>query len=695
MRGRVFFLFLLLAAPTMGWSQSTLNFPKFFSAAELPVTGFAVVNPGPSPATVTFTLYAANGQVVSTSPQTVPAAGQKARSGTEIFTTSIGTGGWVQATSSTTGLQGFWLNYNGALTFLDGAEAAGTATDQAIPLVAGTTELNVANPNGSANSVTLRIFGEAGTELAGASTQNISANGVFQGNVAAIFPGAVIANARYLRVTGSLPVASTAVIKGFLVPTESAVVNGVDRTSTLTQANFPHVISGTGAGGNYTTVVGVTNLSGSAQTITISFTPKAGGAPLNVTRQLAPNGALRDTAQNIFSFNASVFQEGWIRVSGTAPLTGFVAYSDSVAGGLAVVLVQDTPRTTLLFSHIADLNPWSTGIALLNTNAQAATVEVYAMTPDGVLIGGADNVPTARFTIQPNAKEAKLLSELVPATQTRTSDGGFVFVRSNIPLFGIELFFTRNLNILSNVAAGTIAPGITFTPPTPPPGPPTLTSLSPTRVARGQTLTLFGSNFNTTPGGNQIVFTGTSGTTELSPTTSTSTSMTVSVPQAAITGPVLVRVSGQATAALILEVTSSATTLAQNVVSVSPGVTSMNADIYVAPPAGSLNATSVGVSDVGAASIPFAALSAEVARGQTKMFLVGGVGITQANGSTISFSGSGINITGTPTFSTVGSTTLMTVRISVDASAAVGPRNVIVTNANLDTAIVTGGVIIR
>jgi hypothetical protein len=43
----------------------------------------------------------------------------------------------------------------------------------------------------------------------------------------------------------------------------------------------------------------------------------------------------------------------------------------------------------------------------------------------------------------------------------------------------------------------------------------------------------------------------------------------------------------------------------------------------------------------------------------------------------------------------VGSTTLMVVRISVDASAAVGPRNVIVTNVNLDTAIVTGGVIVR
>src|SRR5215510_5410266 len=123
MRGRVIFLFLMLAVPTMGWSQSTLNFPKFFSAAELPVTGFAVVNPGPSPATVTFTLYAASGQVVSTSAQPVAAGGQRARSGNEIFA-SLGSGGWVQASSPTTRLQGFWLNsnsVNGVSTFVDGA----------------------------------------------------------------------------------------------------------------------------------------------------------------------------------------------------------------------------------------------------------------------------------------------------------------------------------------------------------------------------------------------------------------------------------------------------------------------------------------------------------------------------------------------------------------------------------------------
>ena len=50
-------LFLLLLLPAAGFGQSTLIFPKFFSPEELPNSGFAIVNPGPAAASVTFTLY--------------------------------------------------------------------------------------------------------------------------------------------------------------------------------------------------------------------------------------------------------------------------------------------------------------------------------------------------------------------------------------------------------------------------------------------------------------------------------------------------------------------------------------------------------------------------------------------------------------------------------------------------------------
>jgi hypothetical protein len=82
------------------------------------------------------------------------------------------------------------------------------------------------------------------------------------------------------------------------------------------------------------------------------------------------------------------------------------------------------------------------------------------------LIGGADNVPTARLTLLPGTKVAKLLSDLIPQTQTRLSDGGFVYIRTNgVPIHAIQLIFTRDNKILANISAVPVAPGINYNPP--------------------------------------------------------------------------------------------------------------------------------------------------------------------------------------------------------------------------------------
>src|SRR5262249_27563006 len=156
--------------------------------------------------------------------------------------------------------------------------------------------------------------------------------------------------------------------------------------------------------------------------------------------------------------------------------------------------------STLMFAHIADLAPWLTGLALLNTSSTTATVSVYAMNPDGTLIGGADNVPTAQFALNPGTKTARLLSQLIPQTQLRSNDGGFIFIRSTQPLYGIELFFTRNLRILANVAAGS---GTGFTAPAAP-APLVLNSVSPARAAVGAMLTLTGTGFSSNAAGDTV-----------------------------------------------------------------------------------------------------------------------------------------------------------------------------------------------
>ena len=140
-------------------------------------------------------------------------------------------------------------------------------------------------------------------------------------------------------------------------------------------------------------------------------------------------------------------------------MTGYIAYADTVGGGVAVVPPQQDADANLLFAHIADLAPWLTGVALLNTNAEPANIEIFAMNPAGSLIG------TTRLSLPPGRNVPRLLRELIPQTQTRSSDGGFLFMRSNVPIYGIELFFSRNLQVLANVAAGRLPPGITFNPP--------------------------------------------------------------------------------------------------------------------------------------------------------------------------------------------------------------------------------------
>jgi hypothetical protein len=683
LRTRLGLLILLLAVPMMGFGQSTLNFPRAFTVSDLGATGFAVVNPGGSPATATFTLYSASGAAIGTSTQIVPATGQLAKLGTELFA-SASQAGWVQLTSATNGLQGFWLGGDFS-SYTDGAEAAGTATDVIFPLVTQSTEINIANPGASTNSVTIRLFGEGGTELAAAATRSITGNGVFQGQASALFPSANLENARYIRVTGQGAVTGTAVITGYLVNPSSGVTNAVSAASQFIEANFPHVVSGAGGGGNYTTVVGVTNLDSSSNNVSITFTPEDGTAPTTVTRTISANGALRDTAQNLFSF-PSGFKNGWVRILGSGALTGFVAYADSVAGGLAVVPVSNTARTSLMFGHIADLAPWLTGIALLNTNSSNATIDVYAMTPAGTLIGGADTIPTARFTLAAGQKTAKLLSELIPQTQTRTGDGGFVFVRSTQPLYGIELFFTRNLSILSNVAAGD---GAGYTPPSVAVTP-TLTSIAPTSAARGATITLAGTGFSSTPSNNTVVFTAApaAGTVNATAVSASSTSLTVVVPATAVSGAVYVSVGGLNSSSRILEVVASSTTVLEPAtITVAGGSTTSSVDIIVPPPASGLNLTGVGVGDAGSA-ISFSSSSAEIAKGESKQMLLAGTGLSGS--TTVSVTGAGVTLTGVQF-----QQGFIFVNIAVAASAPAGARNVVVTNSNRDIAIMTGGLIVR
>jgi hypothetical protein len=454
-------LIVLLAVPLTVHGHSEIIFPRLFPLAELPTTGFAVLNPDSIPASVSFFLITATGSsVVSGAPPTfqIPPGGQLTKLGSELFPAAPA-GGWVYAVTDTEGTQGFWLNFDAGMTFLDGAEAAQLDTigpDQVIPLVAGQAELNVINPNGIRVPVTIRLFGETG-ELAPAFTSDLPIAGGLQAQVSAIFPLAEMAQARYIRIrSAGAPIGSLLLIRDFLVTRESAVVNGAN-IQARAELNFPHVVSGRLTGSNYTTVLSVTNLSATPQTVSITFHPIEGNA-VSVNQTIAANGSFRLTAQSLFNLPPE-FQSGWVNIRGTAVLTAVAAYADVLSGSLAIVTASP-PENNLFLMHIAEGEPqWQTGLALLNSSESQSSAEVYALSPSGSLIGR-----TTLF-LNPGTNMASVIHELIP--QTRGLNGGFVYVRTlnGVPLSGVALFYTEDQKVMSNVAAGKLIAGVVYTPP--------------------------------------------------------------------------------------------------------------------------------------------------------------------------------------------------------------------------------------
>src|SRR2546427_2395424 len=460
----VFVFISVLFFPICSRAQSLLNFPHVLGPLEFGTTGFAVVNPGATDAMATFTLFGPDGTSLKSSTRKIGSRGQLARLASELFPATLAAG-WVQVTSPTTGLQGFWFGGDFA-TIGDGSEPAASASELILPMITPGSEIHVVNTGSTDVTVIMSLLNGDGLELDQRFPQLIRSNGFFKANVADIFRKADLNQATHMRLKCACPAnafAAVVLARDFIAKPSLAVLNALPASTSTQTIVFPHLVDGVQGSTNWGSVISVTNLSAvSTNDITILFTAQ-NGTTRTVQRTLQPNGTVRETARDMLGFTTG-FQNGWIRVSSASslPITGFLAYAEIVGAGVAVASPQVDAQTNLLFLQIVDRPPWWTGLALLNANPRGtATVKLYAINPDGSLIGATE------FPLQFGTKVAKLLSEWIPATQNRTSDGGFIFVLSDLPLFGVELFFTRNMQVIGNIPSAKIPPG-SYAPPSSP-----------------------------------------------------------------------------------------------------------------------------------------------------------------------------------------------------------------------------------
>jgi hypothetical protein len=213
--------------------------------------------------------------------------------------------------------------------------------------------------------------------------------------------------------------------------------------------------------------------------------------------------------------------------------------------------------------------------------------------------------------------------------------------------------------------------------------PVTLTSIAPSTVAQAGTVVLTGTKMSSS---NIVVFTTSFGTVSVTPSATTSTTLTATVPPNAITGPVFVLNGSQQSASVILEVTGSAGLPQLTTVSVAPGANTAGTDIYVPPPAGSLSFTAIGTVVNGAGNAYPA--SATLSKGSSQRMALVGTGLTS---STTVSAGPGVTVSGVTLFSP----TEILATISVSETATSGPRSITVVNPDNDASILTGGLIIQ
>ena len=94
-------------------------------------------------------------------------------------------------------------------------------------------------------------------------------------------------------------------------------------------------------------------------------------------------------------------------------------------------------------SHVAQTAKMFTGVTLLNPFQRVALVSLEVFDQEKNLTG------LSFLELSPREKVARLLNEFLPSLQEQ--GGGFIRIRSNVPIFSFELFGRYSLNFLAAV----------------------------------------------------------------------------------------------------------------------------------------------------------------------------------------------------------------------------------------------------
>ncbi len=431
-------------------AASILDFPRLSSQSGS-IVGVAIVNPGSADAVVSLTAYGMGGEVLGEIQVVVPAGQRLGLLASNLFPNlEPGVVGWFQAVSDVSGLTGFFLFLNTDPSELDGADLPIRDRDIVFNKIQIqgelSTELNIANPGSAAVDLELTLIGAPDPVV---RVLEIAAFGAARIDVATFFGVNEVADGAYVVVN------STSDIVGFeFIRRQGADLQGLNARSAEEFLNTLYFAQ-MAVLGPFEAELGLVNYSSKAVIAVVSaykpdgslFVEEAQQNP--VTIALDPGGSVNRDLQSLFQFQGSSVLQGWLEVSAsTEAINGQLTYRRVDSGAAAVAVVAQGSKASI-FAHIATTFGFLTGVAALNPAAMPATVEIAVVNSEGVLLGGFTTV------LNPGQRISELITDLVP--EAADLAGGFIWVRSNVPLFLTALFGTVEGDVLANVPAQSVS----------------------------------------------------------------------------------------------------------------------------------------------------------------------------------------------------------------------------------------------
>jgi hypothetical protein len=223
---------------------------------------------------------------------------------------------------------------------------------------------------------------------------------------------------------------------------DAAIVIGQPESELVRNGYAVHVV----IGGGYTTRLKLVNPFPVQQELQLTLNGTT------VQRTIPGYGRLDESLAQMFNISGGNQTTGYLKLQtpDTPGVSGYIdiAASEGLVRTTTAIAREAQPR--LMFSHIAQGGGYFTGLALLNSEAEMATVTIEIHSPNGTTLA------SKVVTLQAGERMIGLLRELFPNIENQL--GGFIRVVSTLPIYGLQIFGSVDPgsgNFLTNIPAGT------------------------------------------------------------------------------------------------------------------------------------------------------------------------------------------------------------------------------------------------